>query len=196
MHPSLTEKFIAKNIVINDEVARNGKVRIIQDDIRAICDFQRLFRRNEQLEALQFSGKTPSVFPFHNFFLAYNAADGLRVECNQFHKQLSQMLIKAFFKSSNIRSDKLDAAKIRQTNLHAQLIFLRFFMIICRSGTMHGVVLIGKQSIYVLLDMHIPSIRKTFKHWRKSFQICPITNIRFNLLNSFFFQNSLPDQNT
>ena len=29
MHPSLTEKFIAKNIVINDEVARDGKVRII-----------------------------------------------------------------------------------------------------------------------------------------------------------------------
>ena len=68
MHSGLTKKFITKNIVIDDEVAGNGKIGVIQDDIGTIFDFQRFFRRNEEFETFQFDRKTLPIIPFHDFF--------------------------------------------------------------------------------------------------------------------------------
>ena len=47
-NPAFAKKFIAKDIVIDGEITRYGKIGIVHDDIRAIRDFQRLFGRDEE----------------------------------------------------------------------------------------------------------------------------------------------------
>ena len=150
MNSRFAKKFVPIHIIIYRHITGVRKINIIDNDIGSIIDFHWLLWFDKQLIPLksfrQFFGKCPIA----DAFFYYKTADVLRIEGDHIFKQLHQFLGKLFSKYFQRIRNIFDTTKFYKTDLHAQLVFMCFLMIIGSDAFMNNCILITENIIAII----------------------------------------------